>query len=75
MILWLELLELSGGKLALEKCFYYCLSWRFDNKGRPYPVPMEDQRKLSPPTSIPDGKGPEFTIVQKEVNEWHQTLE
>jgi hypothetical protein len=74
MILWRELLEASGGKLALEKCFYCCLSWRFDNKGRPYPVPMEDQRRLSPPISIPDGKGQEITIVKKGLNEWHQTL-
>jgi hypothetical protein len=35
MIAWKELLEASGGKLELTKCFYYILTWRFDNKGNP----------------------------------------
>jgi hypothetical protein len=35
---------------------------------------MEEQRKICPPISIPDGKRRSITIVQKEVNEWHQTL-
>jgi hypothetical protein len=28
MIAWKELLEASGGKLELTKCFYYILSWK-----------------------------------------------
>jgi hypothetical protein len=30
MIYWKELLEASGGKLELTKCFYYILSLKFD---------------------------------------------
>ena len=30
MIYWKELLEASGGKLELTKCFHYIFSWEFD---------------------------------------------
>jgi hypothetical protein len=74
MILWRDLLEASGGKLALEKCFYYCLSWKFDGKGRPYPVSVKEQRTICPSISIPDGNGKDIIMHQKEVSEWHRTL-
>jgi hypothetical protein len=35
---WKELLKASGGKLELTKCFYYILTWKFDNKGNPIPT-------------------------------------
>jgi hypothetical protein len=36
MIAWKELLEASGRKLELTKCFYYILTWKFDTKGNPH---------------------------------------
>jgi hypothetical protein len=41
MIAWKELLEASGGKLELTKCFCYILTWRFDKKGHPIPTTIE----------------------------------
>lgn len=34
--LWQTLLEASGGKLELAKCFWYLLWWRFNRFGDPY---------------------------------------
>ena len=31
--LWNDLLHISGGKLALHKCLYYVLTWRWKQKG------------------------------------------
>lgn len=30
---WEELLHASGGKLELQKCFYYLIFWEFNNEG------------------------------------------
>jgi hypothetical protein len=46
MMFWQELLEASGGKLELPKCFYYVFAWRFDAKGNPYPMTIADQRNI-----------------------------
>ena len=38
MLIWQELLEASGGKLELSKCFYYILSWKFNRDGDDIPM-------------------------------------
>jgi hypothetical protein len=43
MIAWKELLEASGGKIELTKCFYYILMWKFDKKGNPIPTTITEQ--------------------------------
>jgi hypothetical protein len=44
MTIWNELLESSGGKLELSKCFYYLLSWKFDQEGNGIPMTIAEQR-------------------------------
>jgi hypothetical protein len=46
MIAWKDLLETSGGKLELKKCFYYVLSWKFDGRGNPIPTTITEQREI-----------------------------
>jgi Reverse transcriptase (RNA-dependent DNA polymerase) len=54
MIAWKELLEASGGKLELTKCFYYILTWRFDHKGNPFPTTIAEQRERAAQIKVPD---------------------
>jgi hypothetical protein len=62
------------GKLQLEKCFYYVLSWQFDSKGNPYPRTVTEQRAICPQIQIPTSNGTAAMIIQKEVSEAHPTL-
>jgi endonuclease/exonuclease/phosphatase family metal-dependent hydrolase len=41
-IQWKDILEMSGGSLAQEKCNYYTVTWKFHNSGRPE---MDDTMK------------------------------
>jgi hypothetical protein len=75
MIAWKELLEASGGKLELTKCFYYILTWKFDSKGNPIPTTIGDQRQLADQINIPEPSTNSIVqIQQKEVDEAHKTL-
>jgi hypothetical protein len=74
MIAWKELLEASGGNLELTKCFYYILTWRFDNKGNAIPTTISEQRMATSQISVPDNQGEEIYITQKEITEAHKTL-
>ena len=75
MIIWMELLEASGGKLELSKCFYYVLSWKFDAEGKAIATTIREQRKVSEEIKIQtcDSMFP-VTIKQKEVEDAHKTL-
>jgi hypothetical protein len=71
--IWSELLQASGDKLELTKCFYYLLAWQFNTEGNPIPMTMEEL----PPTLIQvhDLKLNKLvTIKQKDVREAHRTL-
>jgi hypothetical protein len=75
MLAWKELLEASGGKLELTKCFYYILTWRFDTKGNPIPTTIAEQRIISHQIGVPDTLTQEtIHIQQKEITEAHKTL-
>jgi hypothetical protein len=75
MIAWKEVLEASGGKLELTKCFYYILTWKFDNKGNPIATTVTEQRESTQQISITDTfTNDTITIQQKEVGEAHKTL-
>jgi hypothetical protein len=70
-----ELLEASGGKLELSKCFYYILSWRFDKDGNAVPMTIDKQREQnSTPIQIKTLSNSGVTILQKEVHKAHKTL-
>ena len=75
MIIWQSLLEASGGKLELSKCFYYILTWNFDSEGFAYADTIEQQRDYVAPISIPKTNSEELVeIAQKEPTEAHKTL-
>jgi hypothetical protein len=68
MTTWKDLLETSGGKLELKKCFYYILSWRFDGKGNPIPTTIQEQRAVVDQITILDSSSSTpIPIEQKEV--------
>lgn len=74
-VLWSQLLEASGGKLELTKCFYYVLSWIFDKRGRAIPTSIADQQQLTAPITIPvSNDGDRIVILQKELSEAQKTL-
>jgi hypothetical protein len=75
MIAWKELLEASGGKLELTKCFYYILTWRFDNKGNPILTTIAEPQMTTEQIRIPDiDNSTDVIIQQKEIDEAHKTL-
>jgi hypothetical protein len=43
MQLWASLLEATGGKLELSKCFYYIMSWKLEHNGKPIPLNINEQ--------------------------------
>jgi hypothetical protein len=75
MIAWQELLEASGGKLELSKCFYYILSWKFDGEGRAIPHTICEQRQEASQIAIYNTNSAKQTnINHKQVNEAHKNL-
>ena len=75
MIIWQQLLEASGGKLELSKCFYYILTWSFDSEGFAIADSIADQRKQIAQIEIPlSGSIKSIAITQKEPGEAHKTL-
>jgi hypothetical protein len=75
MIIWNEVLEASGGKLELSKCFYYVLSWKFDADGNGIPMTIVEQKAENVvPIEITADKNASVIILQKEVHQAHKTL-
>jgi hypothetical protein len=72
---WANLLAASGGKLELEKCFYYLLTWKFDEDGNAHPETMAEQQGRHTAIEITDEHTQEkLTIKQKEITAPHKTL-
>jgi hypothetical protein len=70
-----ELLEASGGKLELTKCFYYILRWQFNNKGNRRPTTITEQRLVTPKISVPvTFTNTTKVIQQKEIYKAQKTL-
>jgi hypothetical protein len=44
MTIWNDLLEASGGKLELSKCFYHILSWKSATEGNSLPMTIAEQQ-------------------------------
>ena len=44
--LWSRLLHISGGKLALQKCLYYIVAWKWNRKGATMKPPNTIQPKI-----------------------------
>ena len=69
---WEQLLDASGGKLELPKCFYYVLHWNFNAEGEARLSSKEEipyQIKLTQSQS-----GDVCEIEQKDCREAHKTL-
>jgi hypothetical protein len=72
---WKEVLEALGGKLELSKCFYYILSWKFNELGDAVPTTIEEDRMVCPQITISETTtSTETTIHRKEITEDHPTL-
>jgi ribonuclease HI len=70
---WAGLLEASGGKLELTKCFYYMLTWSWNEKGEPLPQTIQ-QQNVQNKVTLSNLSGDPVIIQQKEVEQSHKTL-
>jgi hypothetical protein len=70
---WEKLLHATGGKLALDKCFYYHLQWKFDSEGR---AKIKSIKEIAQPQVVitESDTGKTEKILQKECWEPHLTL-
>jgi hypothetical protein len=70
---WERLLHATGGKLSLNKCFYYNLEWKFDHEGR---AKAKSIAEIGQPTvEIKESDtGKTSKITQHECWEAHKTL-
>jgi hypothetical protein len=69
---WEQLLNSSGGKLELSKCFYYLIYWEYNDEGIPA---MRHIRNDQYKVTIKDSETNEtFTIDSKSCDLSHKTL-
>jgi hypothetical protein len=71
--IWAGLLEASGGKLEMLKCFYYILTWSWDEKGDAKPQ-SNTQQSSHPEISLNDDNTNPIYLTKKDVSESHKTL-
>jgi hypothetical protein len=69
---WEKLLHASGGKLELEKCFFYILHWKSDPEGKPFLAPKSELPHRIILKSSETGK--DIEIQQRDCAESHKTL-
>ena len=68
---WEQLLNATGGKLELQKCFYYPIIWKFDAEGVPnLETPNDDSGIII----ISSETGKQEVIWKKSPMESHKTL-
>ena len=69
---WEQLLDTTGGKLELEKCFYYIIHWEFDSEGR---ATLASADSMPRAIRIRESQsGMKTVIEQKDCSEPHKTL-
>ena len=68
---WEQLLYSTGGKLELEKCFYYPIMWHFDEEGIPS---LQDFDEDQPITIISSENQEQVIINKKSPTSSHKTL-
>jgi hypothetical protein len=71
--MWEGLLSATGGELQLSKCFYYVLSWKWDQNGNPSPQNKLEQQ-ITPLTLKMTTNNTSEELQQKECHESHKTL-
>jgi hypothetical protein len=70
---WAGLLEASRGKLELLKCFYYLLTWNWNEKGEAVPQTIQ-QQAVPTPVHLHTTNNDPIQLQQKETNTSHKTL-
>jgi Reverse transcriptase (RNA-dependent DNA polymerase) len=70
---WAGLLAASGGKLELQKCFYYILSWSWNEKGEAIPQTLQQQANTEPINLDPKSTTINH-LEQREISSSHRTL-
>ena len=69
---WEELLHATGGKLELQKCFFYWMNWKFDQEGIAKLTKIQD---CFASVRIKDSEtGEEVNIERQECDNAHKTL-
>ena len=69
--MWEELLHATGGKLELQKCFFYMMYWEFDREGV---ARLTKTEEAACEVKIRDSEsGTDVHIEQKDCNEAHKT--
>ena len=68
--LWSNLLQVSGGKLALHKCLYYIITWQWHH-GHASTVPPSN---ISPKITLDDHTNSQVPIQHIDSNTAHRTL-
>jgi hypothetical protein len=72
---WANLLQATGGKLELNKCFFYLLTWKWDVNGNATPQTIQEQiQQDNTPITIKDIDRTFVNLKQIEVNKSHKTL-
>jgi Reverse transcriptase (RNA-dependent DNA polymerase) len=72
--IWSNLLEASGGKLEMEKCFYYLISWKFNKNGSPCPQISTEQFEETITMTLEKHKPNPQILQKREVDVSHKTL-
>lgn len=74
--LWLLILYAAGGKLELDKCFWYLLWWTFNHMGDPRPMTRDEVNAITDDAIIIEDVETKTNVrlAQKEVHEAHRTL-
>ena len=68
---WEQLLHATGGKLELQKCFYYPIIWQFDDEGIPTLKDSHDHHQVQITSSE---TGQPVTISAKSPHRSHKML-
>jgi Reverse transcriptase (RNA-dependent DNA polymerase) len=71
---WAGLLEATGGKLELQKCFYYLLTWKFNKKGNASPQPTTEQHDNHNKIQVDHNNKNNIPLQQKDIKTSHKTL-
>jgi hypothetical protein len=65
----------GGGKLELSKCFYYILTWEFDDEGVPRHTSKQELEEQGVQITIQEADKDEPTAIKHlDCNTAHQTL-
>jgi len=71
---WEELLHATGGRLELDKCFYYILQWKFDKEGKALLATLPDLQQYNSIVFRQSETQNNETITHRDCHNSHKTL-